>query len=134
MGDVSSGYLGYVIATLALAAGHENPAAVWIWLLLGGAFFVDATVTLIRRFLRGEQVYEAHRSHAYQWLARQWKSHRLVTLCVMLVNFVWLLPWAVAATLHPELGVWEALAALLPVAVLAFVAGAGRRETPPQVP
>ncbi|MFL6601424.1 MAG: MraY family glycosyltransferase [Steroidobacteraceae bacterium] len=128
MGDVSSGYLGYVIATLALAAGHENPVAMWIWLLLGGAFFVDATVTLIRRLLRGEQVYEAHRSHAYQWLAREWKSHGLVTLTVMLVNFIWLLPWAVAATLHPELVLWEALAALLPLAVLALLAGAGRGE------
>jgi len=29
---------------------------------------VDATVTLLKRLLRGERVYEAHRSHAYQWL------------------------------------------------------------------
>src|SRR5204863_14870 len=70
MGDVGSGYVGYVIGVLTLAASRDNPVAVWIWLLLGGAFFVDATVTLVRRMLRGEAVHEAHRSHAYQWLAR----------------------------------------------------------------
>ena len=37
-------------------------------------FFVDATVTLVRRGLRGERVHEAHRPHAYQWLARRWQA------------------------------------------------------------
>ena len=31
-----------------------------------GVFIVDATLTLLRRLIRGEKVYEAHRSHAYQ--------------------------------------------------------------------
>src|SRR2546429_3097017 len=76
MGDVGSGYLGYVIAALVLAAVQHSPVIAWIWLILGGVFFVDATVTLIRRVLRGERVYVAHRTHAYQWLARRWGSHR----------------------------------------------------------
>ena len=92
MGDVGSGYLGYVIGVLALAAGREDPTALWVWLILGGVFFVDATVTLIRRVLRGDRVYEAHRSHAYQWLARRWQSHESVTITTTAVNVLWLLP------------------------------------------
>ena len=76
LGDVGSGYLGYVIVVLAVAATRDNPIALWLWLILGGAFFVDATVTLLRRALRHERVQEAHRSHAYQWFARRWEKSR----------------------------------------------------------
>jgi len=128
MGDVGSGYLGYVIAVLALAAARENVVTLWTWLILGGVFFVDATVTLLRRLFRGERVYQAHRSHAYQWLARQWGSHLRVTLVVTLVNLLWLLPWAWAAGRFPALSIWIACGALMPLVPLAMFAGAGRRE------
>jgi Fuc2NAc and GlcNAc transferase len=129
LGDVGSGYLGYVVAVLALAATRENAAAVWVWLILGGVFFVDATVTLVRRIARGERVYEAHRSHAYQWLARRWGSHRRVTVIVMILNLLWLLPCAFLATLHPDDAAAIAVVALVPLVALAFAAGSGRRES-----
>jgi Fuc2NAc and GlcNAc transferase len=106
MGDVGSGYLGYVIAVLAIAESRENPIALFVWLTLGGVFFVDTTVTLIRRLLRRERVYEAHRSHAYQWLSRRWKSHRRVTLLVVSINVLWLLP-GVACCLQARLGGYQ---------------------------
>ena len=127
MGDVGSGYLGYVIAVLALAATRENPVALWAWLILGGVFFVDATVTLLRRLLRGERVYEAHRSHAYQWLARRWGSHAKVTCAVMIVNVLWLLPCAVFATRRPSLAAATVIVAFTPL-VLVAIATSGRRE------
>jgi Fuc2NAc and GlcNAc transferase len=128
MGDVGSGYLGYVIAVLALAASRESPASLWTWLILGGVFFVDATVTLARRLLRGERVYEAHRSHAYQWLARRWGSHKSVTMTVTAVNLLWLLPCASFAARYPQWDLWTVLVALIPLGVGAIAAGAGRRE------
>lgn len=130
MGDVGSGYIGYAIAVLALAAGRDNPAALLAWLLLGGTFFVDATATLIRRLARRERVHEAHRSHAYQHLARRWRSHRHVTVTMLLVNVLWLLPWAVVAVRYPSLGAWSVAAAFLPLAIAVVAAGAGRSETP----
>ena len=129
MGDTGSGYLGYVIAVLALVATRENPAALWAWLILGGAFLVDATMTLLRRLLRGERTYEAHRSHAYQWLARRWGSHGKVTLAVMAVNLVWLLPCAALAIRFPGYAAMFAVVALAPLAVLAIALGSGRAET-----
>jgi Fuc2NAc and GlcNAc transferase len=131
MGDVGSGYLGYVISVMAIAAARDMPAAVWIWLILGGVFFVDATVTLVRRAIRRERLYEAHRSHAYQRLARRWGSHERVTLAVMLVNLAWLLPCALMAALHPGAAIWISVGALAPLLLAAVVAGAGRRDSDP---
>ena len=128
MGDVGSGYLGYVLAVLALAAARSNPVALWAWLILGGAFFVDATVTLLRRLLRGERVYEAHRSHAYQWLARRWGSHGKVTVTVVAVNVLWLLPIALLAAKFPAYAALSVIVALAPLALLAAAVGSGRRE------
>jgi Fuc2NAc and GlcNAc transferase len=128
MGDAGSGYLGYVIAVLALAATHDNPAALCVWLILGGAFFVDASVTLVRRLLRSEPVHQAHRSHAYQRLARRWRSHRRVTVALTMLNIVWLLPCALLAAIRPRLAGVALMAGLLPIVALVLLAGAGRRE------
>jgi Fuc2NAc and GlcNAc transferase len=128
MGDVGSGFLGFVIAVLAIASARDQPATPWQWLILGGVFFVDATVTLIRRAGRRQRLYEPHRTHAYQWLARRWGSHRRVTVGVTVINVVWLLPCALLQTLYPQLSGWLLAAAFTPITVLALVAGAGRLE------
>lgn len=127
MGDVGSGYLGFILVVLAVGATRENPAALAVWVILGGVFFCDATVTLARRLGRGERVHEAHRSHAYQWLARRRKSHRFVTLAVSGVNLLWLLPCAWFASMHPGLAAWLVLIAFMPLVLVALWAGAGRR-------
>jgi Fuc2NAc and GlcNAc transferase len=129
MGDVGSGYLGYVTAVLAMAAAHASPIAVYVWLSLGGVFFVDATATLIRRSLNGERVHVAHRSHAYQWLARRWGNHRRVTLLTWVVNVAWLFPCGALTVAYPEHAVWIVLAALIPLTVAAIALGAGRPES-----
>jgi Fuc2NAc and GlcNAc transferase len=126
MGDVGSGYLGYAIAVLALDAAQRDSAAIWWWLICGGVFFVDATITLIRRGLRRERVLEAHRTHAYQWLARRWGNHARVTLAVMAANLFWLAPWAFAAAAYPYLAAYFTVAALAPLIFVALWAGAGR--------
>lgn len=128
MGDVGSSYLGYVIAVLALSSGRANPTSLYVWLILGGMFFVDATVTLGRRLLRGERVYQAHRSHAYQRLARKWDSHLRVTLLACGLNIGWLLPMAWLAAKYPQLALAFVALAFAPLIVLAILAGAGRAE------
>lgn len=129
MGDVGSGYVGFALVVLAVAAARESPVALFVWLILGGVFVVDATVTLARRLLRCERPYEAHRSHAYQWLARRWGSHRRVTIAVIVVNILWLFPLALLAMTYPALAVWIAMGALVPIAILVAIAGGGRKES-----
>jgi Fuc2NAc and GlcNAc transferase len=130
MGDVGSGFVGFIIAVLALAANRNGPSAVWQWLLLGALFFVDATVTLARRVARGERAQDAHRSHAYQWLSRRWNSHRRVTLLTIGLNAVCLVPCALLAAIHPELAACIAALILVFLGVGAVCAGAGRPERP----
>jgi Fuc2NAc and GlcNAc transferase len=129
MGDAGSGYLGYAVAVLALAAARESSVALLVWVILGGLFFVDATVTLARRLMRGERGYEAHRSHAYQWLTRRWQSHLRVTLLSATLNVLWLFPCAFIAATKPHWAGWTVVFALLPVVVGVRLAGAGREES-----
>jgi Fuc2NAc and GlcNAc transferase len=128
LGDVGSGYLGYVVAVLALASAQGSPTALFEWLILGGIFFVDATVTVIRRALRGAAVYQPHREHAYQWLSRRWRSHLRVDLVLLAVSLAWLAPLAWYAAEHPSRAASIALAALIPLVSLTWWAGSGRPE------
>jgi Fuc2NAc and GlcNAc transferase len=128
MGDVGSGFLGYCIAVLALAASHQASWAMPVWLILGGVFFVDATVTLFRRLLRRERFDQAHRSHAYQWLTRRWRGHRPVTAAVVLLNMLVLLPIAIAAARYPGWAFPLCGLALAMLVALALIAGAGKAE------
>jgi Fuc2NAc and GlcNAc transferase len=82
MGDVGSGFLGYTFGSLALASENARVLPALLWLVLLGPFFVDATVTLLRRMARGERWYVAHRMHAYQRAVQAGWSHRQVTLLV----------------------------------------------------
>lgn len=64
LGDVGSLPLGLLTGWLLLAlASHGAVAAA---LLMPLYYVADATLTLGRRLLRGERVWEAHRQHAYQ--------------------------------------------------------------------
>ena len=86
IGDVGSGALGFWLAVVALASDRGGAVPAVVWALLGAVFLVDATATLLRRVIAGERWHEAHRSHAYQRLARTSLGHRGVTVAVLLLN------------------------------------------------
>lgn len=94
MGDVGSGFLGITLGALMLQAASVAPELLWAWLILLGVFVSDATFTLLRRLLRGDKIYEAHRSHAYQYASRECEAHLPVTLTVLAINVLWLWPWS----------------------------------------
>lgn len=128
MGDAGSGFLGIVLGLFSVQAAHLAPQFFWSWLILLGVFIVDASWTLLRRFGRGEKVYEAHRSHAYQFASRQFGSHKTVTLAIAAINLFWLLPLALAVGLA-GLNVWlGVLLAYTPLLILAVYFRAGQRE------
>src|SRR5574338_496499 len=128
MGDAGSGFLGIVLATLSLQAGWVAPELFWSWLILLGVFVCDATFTLLRRLVRGDKVYEAHRSHAYQYASRQFGRHLPVTLAVGGINLFWLLPIALLVGTGRVDGVLGMLAAYLPLLALAVKFRAGQLE------
>jgi len=64
LGDVGSLPIGLVLGwLLVLVAGNGDRAAA---ILLPLYYIADSTITLARRMMSGEQVWQAHRSHFYQ--------------------------------------------------------------------
>ena len=125
MGDAGSGFLGFFLGGLAWFTVNAGQLSIWVWFILFGTFFVDATVTLLRRWWHGESLATAHRSHAYQRLSRRFRSHLPVTLGVLVVNVFWLTPLAWVATVHPSWGAVLLLIAWAPLVVLTWRWGAG---------
>ncbi len=80
MGDVGSIGMGYLVAFFSLWGLQENIFKWWAPILIFSPFFVDATVTIIRRSLAGEKVWQAHKTHNYQKLVRMGWGHRKTVL------------------------------------------------------
>ena len=76
LGDVGSVPLGYLLGFLLLATASRGH---WkIALILPLYFLADATITLLRRLLRGERVWLPHREHFYQQAVRRGLGHAAV--------------------------------------------------------
>jgi Fuc2NAc and GlcNAc transferase len=110
LGDVGSGFLGFMIGAIAISSERSGSVPFLVWAILFAAFIVDATVTLFRRIPRGDWRH-AHRSHAYQRAVQSGLSHARVSLGFAGFNlFLGLL--AVMAVRHPGLTVALLLAAV----------------------
>ena len=79
MGDVGSTLLGYNIAIFTIYYANEQASNFWIWIILFGVYWFDATLTLIRRKLNKEKLSIAHKKHGYQRLTQSGWSHYKVT-------------------------------------------------------
>lgn len=80
MGDVGSIPLGFLAAVLGLDGVRAGLWPLWFPLLAFAPFIADASVTLLRRLLRGEKVWQAHREHYYQRLVQLGWGHRRTAL------------------------------------------------------
>jgi len=86
LGDVGSVPLGYVLGFLLLGWAVRG---YWkIALILPLYFLADATITLARRLLRGERIWQAHREHFYQQAVRRGLSHAAVVKRVIAADLV----------------------------------------------
>jgi UDP-N-acetylmuramyl pentapeptide phosphotransferase/UDP-N-acetylglucosamine-1-phosphate transferase len=86
LGDAGSLPIGLILVALLIFVAETNLAAA---LLLALYTLADATITLFRRLVAGEQVWSAHRTHFYQRAVAQGLSVPQVTarvflLCVLL--------------------------------------------------
>ncbi len=92
LGDVGSVPLGYVLGFLLLGLAVRG---YWkIALILPLYFLADATITLVRRLLRGERAWQAHREHFYQQAVRRGLGHaavvkRVIAADVVLIGCGW---------------------------------------------
>jgi UDP-GlcNAc:undecaprenyl-phosphate GlcNAc-1-phosphate transferase len=111
MGDAGSIPLGFLGAGAGWMGWQAGAWPIAFPLLVFSPFILDASVTLLRRALRGEKVWLAHKEHYYQRLVRMGWTHRKlalseyalmaaagITALILLLEvdpLVVLLPWAV---------------------------------------
>ena len=103
MGDSGSIPLGFLAAAMGLWGWQQGSWGAWFPLLVFSLFIVDASITLVKRALRGVKVTEAHCDHYYQRLIQMGWGHRNVSLAeyvLMLavgISALWVLnnplPW-----------------------------------------
>ncbi|HEX8709851.1 MAG TPA: glycosyltransferase family 4 protein [Pyrinomonadaceae bacterium] len=119
MGDVGSTLLGFLAGALAVLGVHQGLFELWVPVLIFSPFIVDASVTLCRRLLKGERVWQAHRQHYYQRMVLLGWSHRKTVLaeyCLMLAS-------GSSAVIYPKLSEGGRLSLL--IAWLLVYAGLG---------
>jgi UDP-N-acetylmuramyl pentapeptide phosphotransferase/UDP-N-acetylglucosamine-1-phosphate transferase len=76
LGDSGSIPLGFLAAAIAAEGWRTNIWPFWFPVLVFSPFVVDATFTLLKRLVRGEHFWRAHRDHYYQRLVRMGWSHK----------------------------------------------------------
>lgn len=122
MGDVGSVSTGFLAAALIILGCRDGVFDLWVPLIIFSPFILDATVTLARRALRHEKVWEAHRDHYYQRLVLSGWGHRQTVLAeygVMALcgGFALLYQYASEEWRLVVLGVWGVVFLSLALAV-----------------
>ena len=120
LGDVGSVPLGYLCGWLLIQAALAG--LWWAAAILPLYYLTDATLTLLRRLVRGERIWEAHREHYYQKAVQRGLSHGQVAARILVTNLVLI----VAAAASIFAGPWAVLPAVAAVAVLVASFGLGR--------
>jgi UDP-N-acetylmuramyl pentapeptide phosphotransferase/UDP-N-acetylglucosamine-1-phosphate transferase len=109
LGDVGSLPIGLMLGWVLLQlAGRGHLAAA---LLLPLYYLADATITLARRLIRGERVWQAHRTHFYQRATERGFAVTEVVVRVFVLNLA-LAALALVSAIEPDIRVDLATLAL----------------------
>jgi UDP-N-acetylmuramyl pentapeptide phosphotransferase/UDP-N-acetylglucosamine-1-phosphate transferase len=76
LGDIGSIPLGFLAGALGVVGWRNDLWPLWFPVLVFGPFVGDATLTLVKRLIRGDRVWQAHREHYYQRMVRMGLGHR----------------------------------------------------------
>ena len=88
MGDVGSVLIGFSFATLAFVSERADAVPVFVWSTLLLVVLVDAGLSTLRRALKGEKWFEAHRTFGYHQALKFGLTHSQVTLRVIGLNLI----------------------------------------------
>lgn len=125
MGDVGSIPMGYLLGWLLITAapgsiGGDTWGAQVAWLILPAYYLADASITLVRRLLKKENVLQAHRQHFYQKAVINGVGHATVCRWIITGNAgLVATAWLIAPT-RPALAL--GLASVIVLALLARMA------------
>ncbi|MFL9939486.1 MraY family glycosyltransferase [Paraburkholderia graminis] len=105
LGDAGSIPLGFFAGALGYWGWGTGVWPIWFPALVFAPFIADASVTLLKRLLRGEKFWQAHREHYYQRMVRAGVGHRRTALYWYLIILAGIIV-AVWAKGRPELQQW----------------------------
>jgi len=91
MGDVGSTQLGFVLVVLGIYFHNTFKFSILNWIMLSSPFWIDATLTLYRRWRNGENLKQAHKKHAYQRIVQYGFSHLKVNISLLIINVILIL-------------------------------------------
>lgn len=80
MGDSGSIPLGFLAASMGVYGCVEGLWPAWFPTIVFSPFIVDATITLIKRQILGEKIWEPHRNHYYQRLVQMEWGHKYTAI------------------------------------------------------
>ncbi|RQU72945.1 glycosyl transferase [Burkholderia cenocepacia] len=105
LGDAGSIPLGFLAGALGYWGWRTSVWPIWFPALVFAPFIADASVTLLRRLLRGEKFWQAHREHYYQRMVRSGVGHGRTALYWYLIMLAGIIV-AVWAKGRPEWQQW----------------------------
>lgn len=118
LGDAGSIPLGFLAGALGYWGWRSGAWPLWFPAMCFAPFIADASVTLLRRLMRGEKFWQAHREHYYQRMIRSGLSHGRTAASWYSLMFVGIMVavWARGQTLLMQWFVVIAWAVVLVVA------------------
>ena len=122
MGDVGAITLGFLAAAFGILGWTNGLWLLWLPLLVFSPFVADASVTLAKRFLRREKIWQAHREHYYQRLVQSGFGHHNTALFgyVLMLAAGTSAVWAAGQDVIIQLGVGTAWCVVYLVMMLSF--------------
>lgn len=120
MGDSGSIFLGYAMGSIILVTIDRGELSIWTWLTILAYFISDTTVTQLARLIIVKKWYRAHRSHAYQNLARILNSHFKVTFGILIYHILWIFPLTIWTVLEPSKAIYAVILAVFPATLYAI--------------
>jgi UDP-N-acetylmuramyl pentapeptide phosphotransferase/UDP-N-acetylglucosamine-1-phosphate transferase len=122
LGDAGSIPLGFLAAAIGILGWRRGVWPFWFPALVFSPFAIDASLTLLQRWLRGERLSQAHKSHYYQRLVRTGWSHRRLAIAAYALMAAAATSALVLRTAHPvtvigSLLAWGVAYAALAVAI-----------------
>lgn len=91
MGDAGSYFLGYFLFGVLIYGFTSHPHLLLPSVIVSLLFTADATYTLVKRMIKKESFFSAHRSHWYQRVYNMGFSHRRIFWIGVLINSILLL-------------------------------------------
>ncbi len=120
MGDSGSYFLGYILPGIMLYIATHHPHFLISLLIISLLFTADATFTLIKRIIKKESFFTAHRSHWYQRLYNIGYTHSFIFWLGVFINSV-LLMFSLLSVFTAHAFIFLPLACLALVIVSSFI-------------